>query len=168
MNEDGQLGLMDGSAASTMPTPGGKDPSNTTNNMPFIMSPKVVEGLLGTRFRGRDGTRRPIVAGSRNTMVVTADGHVYSWGWNDRATLGQGHQERVGKPMKVVGLQGVHVVQVALGGWHALAVDADGGCWAWGGNEYNQCDCLGGGRDISTPTRALTNVRVVQVCHRQM
>ena len=150
VTEDGQLGLMQGPTTKDIPSA-------------CILSPKVVEGLLGTKFRGRDGSRRPVVAGSRCTMVVTSDGQVYSFGWNDRATLGQGHKELVTKPSRVVGLQGVHVVQVALGGWHALALDRDGGCWAWGGNEYNQCDALGVGRDISTPARALTNVRAVQV-----
>ncbi len=67
------------------------------------------------------------------------------------------------KPSRVVGLQGVHIVQVALGGWHALALDKDGQCWAWGGNEYNQCDSVGGGRDLTVPSRCLTNVRVMQV-----
>ncbi len=67
------------------------------------------------------------------------------------------------KPSRVVGLQGVHIVQVALGGWHALALDKDGQCWAWGGNEYNQCDSVGGGRDLTVPSRCLTSVRVIQV-----
>ena len=113
VNEDGQLGLIE-----------------HVN----IHTPKVIEGLLGTKFRGRTFAHSPIVAGSRNTMVVTADGQVYSWGWNDRATLGQGHQEPVEKPKRVMGMQGVQIVQVALGGWHALAVDSQGQCWAWGGN----------------------------------
>eukprot|EP00400_MALV-I_sp_L67-5_P000454 gene454-111_t len=67
----------------------------------------------------------------------------YSWGWNDRATLGQGHQNPVTKPSRVVGLQGVHIVQVAAGGRHAVALS----------NEYNQCDSVGGGRDLTVPSR---------------
>lgn len=67
VNEDGQLGLMETGSASEKGDKG---------QNPFVMSPKVVEGLLGTKFRGRSGSRSPLVAGSRNTMVVTADGQV--------------------------------------------------------------------------------------------
>ncbi len=67
VNEDGQLGLMETGSAS--------DKGEKGQN-PFVMCPKVVEGLLGTKFRGRVGSRSPLVAGSRNTMVVTADGQV--------------------------------------------------------------------------------------------
>jgi len=142
VNEDGQLGLIEHGN---------------------IHTPKVIEGLLGTKFRGRAFAHTPIVAGSRNTMAVTADGQVYSWGWNDRATLGQGHQEHVAKPRKVMGMAGVQIVQVALGGWHALAVDSRGQCWAWGGNEYNQCDAGPGLRDILEPRKCIANIKVVQV-----
>lgn len=144
VNEDGQLGLVN-------------------DSFDDVLSPKVIEGLLGTRFRGRRFGVSPIVAGSRNTMAVTADGQVYSWGWNDRASLGQGHQERMPKPHKIMGLQGVHVVQVAVGGWHALAIDIDGQCWAWGGNEYNQCDAEPGMRDLLQAQKCVTNLKVVQV-----
>lgn len=68
VNEDGQLGLME--------TRSGNEKGEKGQSS-FVMSPKVVEGLLGTKFRGRVGSRSPIVAGSRNTMVVTADGQVY-------------------------------------------------------------------------------------------
>jgi alpha-tubulin suppressor-like RCC1 family protein len=42
----------------------------------------------------------------------------------------------------VAGLQGVKIVQAALGGWHCLALDDAGQVHAWGGNEYAQCDEL--------------------------
>ena len=67
VNEDGQLGLMENGS--------GNEKGEKGLN-PCIMCPKVVEGLLGTKFRGRVGSRSPLVAGSRNTMVVTADGQV--------------------------------------------------------------------------------------------
>jgi alpha-tubulin suppressor-like RCC1 family protein len=53
-------------------------------------------------------------------------------GWNARGTLGHGHREPIGKPQRVPGLQGVHIRQAAIGGWHVLAVDDQGQCWAWG------------------------------------
>jgi hypothetical protein len=41
-----------------------------------LMSPKVIESLLGTRLRGRDFTTSPLVGGSRNTLAIDADGQV--------------------------------------------------------------------------------------------
>ena len=93
-----------------------------------MLAPKVVEALLGTRFRGREYGRSPLVAGSRNTVALEADGGVLTWGWNARGTLGHGHRGNERKPRRVVGLKSVNIVQVALGGWHMLAVDADGLC----------------------------------------
>lgn len=130
-----------------------------------VLSPKVVEALLGKRFRGRGFGRSPIVAGSRNTMVVTSDGEVFSWGWNARATLGQGHRNVERKPRRVA-LPGVFVQQVALGGWHCLAVDSDCQTWSWGGNEYQQCGLQGPpstSRDVLTPTPCLAGLRIKQV-----
>ena len=47
--------------------------------------------------------------------------------------------EFVRKPKRIQTLAGVKIVQVTIGGWHCLAVDADGQAYAWGGNEYGQC-----------------------------
>lgn len=71
VTEDGQLGLDD---------------------LSDVTRPSVIESLLGTNFSGFRFNRRPIVAGSRNTLAVTETGRVLSWGWNDRGTLGVGHR----------------------------------------------------------------------------
>ena len=100
-----------------------------------VLQPKVVEALLGTRFSGRDFRRSPLVAGSRNTLAIDADGNVLAFGWNARGSLGHGHRGNERKPRRVAGLKGVRVVQVALGGWHALALDDQGQVYGFGG-EY--------------------------------
>lgn len=46
---------------------------------PSRQGPKVVEALLGTRFRGRDFGCTPLVAASRNTLAIDADGNVITW-----------------------------------------------------------------------------------------
>ena len=53
-------------------------------------------------------------------------------GWNARGTLGHGHRETQGKPQRVAGLEAVQIRQAAIGGWHVLALDSTGQCWAWG------------------------------------
>jgi hypothetical protein len=71
VTEDGQLGL---------------------DSKEDVCRPSVVESLLGTTFSGFRFNRKPLVTGSRHTLAVTEDGHVMSWGWNDRGTLGLGHR----------------------------------------------------------------------------
>lgn len=143
VTEDGQLG-MDG-----------------TGN---VHNPKVLEALLGARIRGRGVGRLPLVAGSRASLAISADGDVFSWGWNARATLGHGHRDQVvPKPRRIAALRGTSVVQVALGGWHALYLDEKGHVWASGGDEYMQSGQGAKERDVLIPTRCLSSLRVCQV-----
>jgi hypothetical protein len=82
--------------------------------------------------RGFPGT--PLIAGSRNTLAIDAEGQLWSWGWNDRGTLGHGHRQMERKPRRVQGLKGVKIVQVGRGG----ARGVEGGARAvryLGGNE---------------------------------
>jgi hypothetical protein len=46
---------------------------------------------------------------------------VWSWGWNDRGTLGLGHRAKARKPQRLAALGGVRIVQVGL-------MHACGGC----------------------------------------
>ncbi|KAK9838506.1 hypothetical protein WJX81_003780 [Elliptochloris bilobata] len=142
-----------------------------------VMAPKVVEALLGTRFRGREFLRAPLVAGSRNTLAIDSEGQVLSWGWNARGTLGHGHRGNERKPRRLAALSGVTISQVAIGGWHCLALDAGalaamslpkyvvacGLVYAWGGNEYGQCGVHWGARDVVEPAPCVPSLRVVQV-----
>ncbi|GMH20674.1 hypothetical protein Nepgr_022515 [Nepenthes gracilis] len=81
-----------------------------------------------------------VVAGSRNSLAICEDGKLFTWGWNQRGTLGHPPEtktENVPGPVKA--LANVKIVQAAIGGWHCLAVDDEGHAYAWGGNEYGQC-----------------------------
>lgn len=82
----------------------------------------------------------PQLAGSRLSAAIDADGQVLAWGWNGRGTLGRGHRlaRDAVHPQHVLGLENARIVQVALGGWHCLALDDAGQLYAWGGNEYGQ------------------------------
>ncbi|GMH45717.1 hypothetical protein BSKO_13680 [Bryopsis sp. KO-2023] len=142
-NEDGQLGFDDGEE--------------------FVAQPRVVEALLGSRIRGREPGRTSLVCGSRMSLAVAADGPVWSWGWNDRGTLGHCDKGRKRKPKKVSALRGVKVVQAAVGGWHTLVLDQAGKVYAWGGNEYVQCGVDADTRDIMTPVPCVPQLRVKQV-----
>ncbi|KAL2335285.1 hypothetical protein Fmac_016498 [Flemingia macrophylla] len=116
---------------------------------------------------------RSVVAGSRNSLAIADDGKLFTWGWNQRGTLGylsetQTKTENI--PGQVKALSGVKIVQAAIGGWHCLAVDDQGKAYAWGGNEYGQCgeepkDDTGRllRRDIVIPQRCAPKLVVRQV-----
>ncbi|KAL3568274.1 hypothetical protein D5086_030925 [Populus alba] len=83
---------------------------------------------------------RSVVAGSRNSLAICDDGKLFTWGWNQRGTLGHPPETKTENiPSQVKDLANVNIVQAAIGGWHCLAVDDQGRAYAWGGNEYGQC-----------------------------
>lgn len=113
-----------------------------------------------------------VVGGSRNSLAICEDGRLFTWGWNQRGTLGHPQESKTEcSPSQVEALEHVKIVQAAIGGWHCLAVDADGHAYAWGGNEYGQCaeepeqkeDCRVLRRDIVIPQRCAPHLCVRQV-----
>ena len=127
-----------------------------------------MDTLLGVRLQGRLFGRDPIVAGSRNTLAIDAQGQLLSWGWNARGTVGVGHcSPSVTKPHLVHLAKGVpagmRVRQAAIGGWHCLAVDEGGQMYAWGGNEYGQCGIVTEKRDVLEMTPTMLGREAVMV-----
>ncbi|XP_074308286.1 ultraviolet-B receptor UVR8-like [Silene latifolia] len=114
-----------------------------------------------------------VVAGSRNSLAICHDGKLFTWGWNQRGTLGHPAETKTENvPTQVKALANVKIVQAAIGGWHCLAVDDQGRAYAWGGNEYGQCgevpekkDDAGRPlrRDIVIPQRCAPKLTVRQV-----
>lgn len=81
-----------------------------------------------------------VVSGSRNSLAICDDGKLFTWGWNQRGTLGHPQETKnENVPSQVKALANVKIIQAAIGGWHCLAVDEQGRAYAWGGNEYGQC-----------------------------
>lgn len=159
-NEDGQIGIDDWSKNINSPKVQDMTPMSRPSpppDPPGIMD-KVVDSMLGVRYTGRTFARLPIVAGSRNTLAIDSDGGVWSWGWNERGTLGHGHRGKELKPKRIAALQGVCMRQVAVNGWHCLGLADTGQVFAWGGNEYLQCGNEPSKRDILTPIICLPQV----------
>lgn len=126
-------------------------------------SPIEVPGLPGIGAIGAGGGNQRYAF----SLAVAMDGSVWAWGANPYGELGQGNTTTGGcnciaSPVAVPGLP--TIVMVAPGEGHTIALDASGGVWGWGKNDWGQlgtgsattagCQCL------SSPSRVtgLSNV----------
>jgi alpha-tubulin suppressor-like RCC1 family protein len=104
------------------------------------------EGQLGdgtTQHRSSpikvmDGTRfKSIAVGFTFSLAIDTSGGLWAWGNNINSELGIG---RVGgtriAPTRVK--SDTRFTSIAAEGWHSLAIDEDGGLWAWGSNQEGQ------------------------------
>ncbi|CAK4071729.1 unnamed protein product [Aphanomyces euteiches] len=79
-------------------------------------------------------------------------GTVYSWGRGDEGQLGHGLKKtQLALPTMLDAFRGKHVVEVAAGAMHSLALTVDGNVYAWGNNAHGQCGMLAGLPTIQTP-----------------
>ncbi|MBI9075551.1 MAG: thrombospondin type 3 repeat-containing protein [Desulfatibacillum sp.] len=91
-----------------------------------------------------------VAAGAAHSMALKSDGMVWVWGGNAFGQVGVEDGGQVLAPTQVEKsggkvLSGVRII--AAGGYHSLAVTADGYVWAWGANESGQ---LGDGANASS------------------
>uniref|UniRef100_A0A7N0TTJ5 RCC1-like domain-containing protein n=1 Tax=Kalanchoe fedtschenkoi TaxID=63787 RepID=A0A7N0TTJ5_KALFE len=113
-------------------------------------------------------TVRSVVAGSRNSLAICDDGKLFTWGWNQRGTLGHPPETKTENvPSQVTALANVKIIQAAIGGWHCLAVDEQGRAYAWGGNEYGQCGEDPGRKD-DTGKPLKRDIVIPQRCAHQL
>lgn len=78
------------------------------------------------------------------TVVLTADGKLWSCGRNSYGQLGRPTEEEFALQFGEVPLpDGVRMQQIAAGNHHVLAVDEEGRLYSWGFGEYQQ---LGNGK----------------------
>ncbi|CAN7938426.1 unnamed protein product [Ixodes hexagonus] len=101
---------------------------------------------------------RTVACGQDHSLALSEAGQVFSWGSNQYGQLGCGSDEdsRL-RPKVVKTLAAMHVVQIACGAIHCLALVNNGDLYSWGDNSYGQ---LGTGSSTqgtkqSSPTRVL-------------
>ncbi|XWS30697.1 hypothetical protein CRYUN_Cryun23aG0009500 [Craigia yunnanensis] len=101
---------------------------------------------------------RQVAAGGTHSVVLTREGHVWTWGqpWPP------GDIKQISVPVRVQGLENVRLISV--GAFHNLALQEDGTLWAWGNNEYGQ---LGIGdtqpRSQPIPVQGLSGLTLVDI-----
>ncbi|XP_065359238.1 probable E3 ubiquitin-protein ligase HERC4 isoform X2 [Calliphora vicina] len=80
-----------------------------------------------------------ISCGSRHSMALNEWGQIFTWGHNDYGQLGITNcPDVVTQPKIVRNLVSKHVVQIACGSNHSLALTNCGELYAWGSNIYGQ------------------------------
>uniref|UniRef100_A0A182QWD0 HECT-type E3 ubiquitin transferase n=1 Tax=Anopheles farauti TaxID=69004 RepID=A0A182QWD0_9DIPT len=107
-----------------------------------------------------------VACGSRDaqTLCLTEDGLVFSWGDGDFGKLGRGGSEGCSVPHQVDRLNGVGVMQIECGAQFSLALTKTGEVWTWGKGDYYR---LGHGTDQHvrkpTPIQGLRGKKVIHV-----
>nr|XP_057930110.1 E3 ubiquitin-protein ligase HERC2 isoform X4 [Doryrhamphus excisus] len=104
------------------------------------LRPKLVKVLLGYRVI-------QVACGSRDaqTLALTDEGLVFSWGDGDFGKLGRGGSEGCNIPQNIERLNGQGVCQIECGAQFSLALTKSGVVWTWGKGDYFR---LGHGTDV--------------------
>ncbi|XP_017205802.1 RCC1 and BTB domain-containing protein 2 isoform X2 [Oryctolagus cuniculus] len=106
-----------------------------------------------------------VACGSYHSLVLTSDGEVFAWGYNNSGQVGSGPTANQPIPRRVTGcLQNKVVVNIACGQMCSMAVVDTGEVYVWGYNGNGQLG-LGSGGNQPTPCRvaALQGIRVQRV-----
>ncbi|XP_068143352.1 probable E3 ubiquitin-protein ligase HERC4 [Drosophila tropicalis] len=103
-------------------------PTKRPRMSPFLLIPELQNYVVVA-----------IACGSRHSMALTEWGQVLSWGDNDCGQLGQStDQSIIDLPKIIRSLVSKHVVQIACGNNHSLALTSCGELYSWGSNIYGQ------------------------------
>ena len=108
------------------------DGSKVSRNKP------VAVNVAGTPLEGKTNTITQLAVGEFNSMVLTSDGKVYSWGRGTNGLLGNGTIVDMSTPAPVevattgTPMAGKTIVQIALSGTNAYALDSLGAVYSWG------------------------------------
>lgn len=95
------------------------------------LAPRKVEALAHL-------TVSSVAAGAEHSVVATADGRVYAFGWGRYGCLGDGTREDRHVPTPTKGLEGVHVAQVACGWRHSICVSDRHKLYTFGWGKFGQ------------------------------
>ena len=110
-----------------------------------------------------------IAAGKYHALAMTSDGAVLAWGLNDNGQLGNNSTTNQNVPVKVFGGEHSSVNgfitlanDIAAGGKHSLVALSTGAVYAWGANNHGQLGNTRDENDITSTSKELTPVRVIQ------
>ncbi|XP_074416601.1 protein RCC2 [Larus michahellis] len=102
---------------------------------------------------------RSVVSGpcAAHSLLITAEGKLWSWGRNEKGQLGHGDTKRVEAPKLIEVLGGEAIVLAACGRNHTLALTESGSVFAFGENKMGQLG-LGNQTDaVPSPAQIMYN-----------
>ena len=144
------LGVIQSSSSSTP----------AANNKKKILYPQRVQEFA-QETRGRMQSAIAIAAAKHHTLVLTRDGHVYSFGIGARLGLGEDHVPTF-LPRRIMGsLKTRQVMAIAAAENHSLCVTRDGAVYAWGSNRFGQlgaCAATNGGGNNNNNNNNTSNL----------
>jgi alpha-tubulin suppressor-like RCC1 family protein len=127
-------------------------------------APVTLSGLAGMECIA-------VAAGLAHSLCLTADGSVYSWGWNESGQLGIGPPSEAGQVHTTPQLlecdklepttEGRRVVSISCGSRHSACLRSDGAMFTWGWGGHGQLG-HGGRENVHSPKLALQGVSQVQ------
>jgi alpha-tubulin suppressor-like RCC1 family protein len=79
-----------------------------------------------------------VSAGRHYNLAIDTDEMLWAWGANSYGQFGNGIFSSSANPIPLRVLEDMRFSSVAAGDWHTLAIDTDGGLWAWGRNHFGQ------------------------------
>lgn len=122
--------------------------------MVMVLMPTQGAGAAGTRLFADQGV------GGSHSLLLRADGSVWSVGYNRDGQLGNGNRTDRSVAQQVPGIS--NVTAVSSGTVFSLALQADGTVWGWGNNSSGQ---LGDGttalRTLPVQVQGLSNVMAI-------
>ncbi len=89
-----------------------------------------------------------ITAEDNTAHALTADGSVYSWGYNGYGEIGINAGGNRYYPVKMQKVS--NIIQISAGEGHVAMLDADGSVWSVGCNDYGQFG-IGNSSNYSLP-----------------
>ncbi|XP_066141939.1 E3 ubiquitin-protein ligase HERC2 isoform X1 [Euwallacea fornicatus] len=97
------------------------------------LKPKLVEALVGYKVVGV-----ACGSGDAQTLCITDDDNVWSWGDGDYGKLGRGGSDGCKLPMKIESLAGLGVVSVECGSQFSTSLTRSGSVYTWGKGDYHR------------------------------
>ena len=86
-----------------------------------------------------DRPKGMIAAKDLHSVALTADGRVWSWGYNGSGELGDGTTETRNAPVPLQVVAGMaKILRIDTGRYFSIALDENGALWAWGTNANHQ------------------------------
>ncbi|XP_072386929.1 E3 ubiquitin-protein ligase HERC2 [Diabrotica undecimpunctata] len=97
------------------------------------LKPKLIEALLGYKV-----IDVACGSGDAQTLCITDDDNVWSWGDGDYGKLGRGGSDGCKVPMKIESLAGLGVIKVECGSQFSVALTRSGSVYTWGKGDYHR------------------------------